>query len=232
MTNYYQLPAGPEVPHVVNAVIEIPKGSAHKYEYDKELNVFRLDRTLYSPVHYPGAYGFIPRTHSEDGDPLDVVVIVENDTFPGCLIEVRPIGVLVMADDKGLDHKILAVPVHDPKMRDVNRLQHLAAHYLAEIDYFFNIYKDLEGKKSDTYGWEDRSVAHQVIQECVQRYKDYKGGLIDQWNNPTPLGLKKKVRIMRGTGTDGDHSRQTISAHRTAHQQSIPSAPSEALERN
>ena len=231
MTNYLELPTGSDVPEVINAIIEIPKGSSNKYEYDKELNVFRLDRTLYSPVHYPGAYGFIPQTHSEDGDPLDVVVIVENDTFPGCLIEVRPIGVLVMADDKGLDHKILAVPLHDPKMREVNRLQHLAAHYLAEIDYFFNIYKDLEGKKSDTYGWEDRTVAQQVIRECVQRYKDYKAGLIDQWNNPTPLGVKRKVQVVRGTGTDGQLPGQTLTVRRDTQGRNAPSTPSDAIER-
>lgn len=198
MTNYMELPAGRELPTVINAIIEIPKGSSNKYEYDKELNVFRLDRTLYSPVHYPGAYGFIPQTHSEDGDPLDVVVIVENPTFTGCLIEVRPLGVLVMRDDMGLDHKILGVPVNDPRMRDVHGLQHLPSHYLAEVDYFFNIYKDLEGKKSDTYGWEDRLVAHKIINECVQRYKDLKNGLIDRWNNPTAKGKKAKVKIMRG----------------------------------
>ena len=200
MTNYLVLPAGNDIPNTVNAVIEIPKGSSNKYEYDKEMNVFILDRTLYSPVHYPGAYGFIPRTLSEDGDPLDVVVIVEGDTFPGCLIEVRPLGVLVMRDDKGLDHKILAVPTKDPRMRDVHGLQHLPSHYLAEVDYFFNIYKDLEGKKSDTYGWEDRLVAHKVINECVQRYKDYEAGLLDRWNEPTPKGLKAKVKVMKGTG--------------------------------
>jgi inorganic pyrophosphatase len=209
MTNFLELPAGPEVPVVINAVIEIPKGSSNKYEYDKELNVFRLDRTLYSPVHYPGAYGFIPQTHSEDGDPLDVVVIIENPTFTGCLIEVRPLGVLVMRDDKGVDHKILGVPVNDPRMRDVHGLQHLPSHYLAEVDYFFNIYKDLEGKKSDTYGWEDRLVAHQVINECVQRYKDLKNGLIDRWNNPTAKGKKAKVNIVRGTGLK---NLQTMSA--------------------
>jgi inorganic pyrophosphatase len=191
------LPAGSNLPQVLNAVIEIPKGSSNKYEYDKELNVFRLDRTLYSPVHYPGAYGFIPRTLSEDGDPLDVVVIVEHDTFPGCLIEVRPVGVLVMRDDAGLDHKILAVPVNDPRMREVHGLQHLARHYLAEVDYFFNIYKELEGKKSDTYGWEDRLEAHTVIMQSVERYQDYKKGLIDRWNNPTAKGRKAKVQIVR-----------------------------------
>jgi inorganic pyrophosphatase len=191
------LPSGRDLPHVLNAVIEIPKGSSNKYEYDKELNVFRLDRTLYSPVHYPGAYGFIPRTLSEDGDPLDVVVIVEHDTFPGCLIEVRPVGVLVMRDDAGLDHKILAVPINDPRLREVHGLQHLAKHSLSEIDYFFNIYKELEGKKSDTYGWEDRLTAHQVIMESVQRYQDYKAGLIDRWNVATPKGRKAKFKVVK-----------------------------------
>ncbi len=207
--DFLELPTGRELPTVLNAVIEIPKGSSNKYEYDKELQVFRLDRTLYSPVHYPGAYGFLPRTLSEDGDPLDVVVIVEHDTFPGCLIEVRPLGVLVMADDAGLDHKILAVPVNDPRMRDVHGLQHLPRHYLAEVDYFFNIYKDLEGKKSDTYGWEDRLVAHQVVLECVERYKLLKSGLIDRWNNPTAKGKKAKVKIVRGTGAPAESAAAT-----------------------
>ena len=188
MTNYYELPAGPELPHVVNAVIEIPKGSAHKYEYDKDLNVFKLDRTLYSPVHYPGAYGFIPQTLAEDGDPLDVVVIIDGPTFTGCLIEVRPLGVLVMRDDMGLDHKILAVPVSDPRMREVHGLQHLPSHYLKEVDYFFNIYKELEGKKSDTYGWEDRVVAFQAITESVQRHHDYQDGLVDRFGKLTDKG--------------------------------------------
>ena len=196
MTNFLELPTGRDVPNLINAVIEIPKGSSNKYEYDKDYNVFRLDRTLYSPVHYPGAYGFIPRTHAEDGDPLDVVVIVENATFTGCLIEVRPLGVLIMRDDMGLDHKILAVPVNDPRMREVHGLQHLPSHYLAEVDYFFNIYKDLEGKKSDTYGWEDRLVAHQVIKDSVQRYLDLKDGLIDRFGKP--LAGAKKPRKGKG----------------------------------
>jgi len=188
VTNYYELPPGPDIPHMVNAVIEIPKGSAHKYEYDKDLNVFKLDRTLYSPVHYPGAYGFIPRTLAEDGDPLDVVVIIDGPTFTGCLIEVRPLGVLVMRDDMGLDHKILGVPVNDPRMREVHGLQHLPSHYLKETDYFFNIYKELEGKKSDTYGWEDRVVAFQVITDSIKRYDDYCAGLIDRFGQPTEAG--------------------------------------------
>ena len=111
----------------------------------------------------------MPQTLAEDGDPLDVVVIIEGPTFTGCLIEVRPLGVLVMRDDKGLDHKILAVPIEDPRMREVHGLQHLPRHYLKEVDYFFNIYKELEGKQSDTYGWEDRVVAFQVIEDSIRR---------------------------------------------------------------
>jgi len=215
------LPTGRDLPHVLNAIIEIPKGSSNKYEYDKELNVFRLDRTLYSPVHYPGAYGFFPRTLSEDGDPLDVVVIVEHETFPGCLIEVRPVGVLVMRDDAGLDHKVLTVPVADPRLREVHGLQHLAKHYLSEIDYFFNIYKELEGKKSDTYGWEDRLVAHQIIMESVQRYQDYKKGLIDRWNKPTPKGLKAKVKVIKTDIKQSDLISVT-KVHRKADSDGIP----------
>lgn len=183
MTNYMELPPGPDVPNLINAVIEIPKGSFHKYEYDKDMNVFFLDRTLHSPVHYPGAYGFIPTTLGEDGDPIDVLVIIDGPTFTGCLIQVRPLGVLIMRDDKGLDHKILAVPVSDPRMREVHGLQHLPSHYLKEVDYFFQIYKELEGKKSDTYGWEDRVVAFQIIEESIARYESYKAGRIDRWGN-------------------------------------------------
>lgn len=215
------LPTGRDLPHVLNAIIEIPKGSSNKYEYDKELNIFRLDRTLYSPVHYPGAYGFFPRTLSEDGDPLDVVVIVEHDTFPGCLIEVRPVGVLVMRDDAGLDHKILTVPVNDPRLREVHGLQHLAKHYLSEIDYFFNIYKELEGKKSDTYGWEDRLVAHQIIMESVQRYNDYKKGLIDRWNTPTAKGVKAKVKVIKTDIKQSDLISVT-KVHRKADTDGVP----------
>ncbi|TVR17568.1 MAG: inorganic diphosphatase [Planctomycetota bacterium] len=188
MVNYMELPAGEDVPYTLNVVIEIPRGSVNKYEYDKELNLFRLDRTLFSPVHYPGDYGFVPRTHAEDGDPLDAIVIMDQPTFSGCLMSVRPLGVLIMRDDMGLDHKLLCVPVSDPRMRDVHGLQHLSTHQLKEIDYFFNIYKELEGKKSDTYGWEDRVVAYQVIEQCLQRYIDLKAGYIDRKSELTDLG--------------------------------------------
>ena len=133
-TDYMDLPCGPNPPEVLHAVIEIPPGSANKYEYDKTLNVFRLDRTLFSPVHYPGAYGFVPRTLAEDGDPLDILVLLEGHCFTGALLEVRPLGVLEMKDDKGLDHKILAVPTNDPRKDEMHGLQHVPRHTLREID--------------------------------------------------------------------------------------------------
>src|SRR3954453_13548577 len=108
MANYLELPVGPNSPEVINAVIEIPLEGINKYEYDKELHVFRLDRNLYSPVHYPGDYGFIPSTLSLDGDPLDVLVLVDAPSFPGCLMTVRPIGMLEMVDQDKEDEKILA----------------------------------------------------------------------------------------------------------------------------
>jgi inorganic pyrophosphatase len=164
------LPAGSDPPAIVNAIIEIPKGSSSKIEYDEELDVFRLDRVLASPVHYPGAYGFIPSTLGQDGDALDIVVLTDSTIGTGCLVEVRPIGVLEMADDKGLDHKILAVPCNDPHMTEITGLQHIAPHVLKEVDYFFQIYKDLEGKFSDTYGWEDRVEAFAIIKACMARF--------------------------------------------------------------
>src|SRR5512142_956951 len=107
--NYLQLPIGEQAPERVNAVIEIPAGSVNKYEYDKKLHVFRLDRTLYSPVHYPGDYGFVPRTLACDDDPLDIVILVDHPTFTGCVVEVRPIGMLEMLDQGVRDEKVLAV---------------------------------------------------------------------------------------------------------------------------
>src|SRR5690349_24865822 len=119
MTNYLALPTGDGAPAEVNAVIEIPRGDTNKYEYDKQLRVFRLDRNLYSPVHYPGDYGFIPSTLGLDGDPLDVLVLVDAPSFTGCVMTVRPIGVLKMIDQTQEDEKILAVGTRDPVYANV-----------------------------------------------------------------------------------------------------------------
>ena len=137
MTDYTRLPIGEKAPHRINAVIEIPKDSVNKYEYDKQLHVFRLDRTLFSPVHYPGDYGFIPCTLGQDGDPLDVLVLVEAPSFPGCLIEVRPIGVLQMVDQGKKDEKILAVAESDPLYKEVHDYSQVFSHTVNEIEHFF-----------------------------------------------------------------------------------------------
>lgn len=153
-------------------MIEIPKGSRNKYELDKESGLFKLDRVLYSAVHYPGDYGFIPRTLHEDNDPLDIIVRIDEPTFPGCQIQARPIGVLKMLDRGEPDDKILAVPSHDPLHLEYFDIADLPQHYLAEIEHFFQIYKDLEGKRMQIVGWEKSEVAMRVVQESIQRYAD------------------------------------------------------------
>ncbi len=154
---------------MMKVVIEIPKGSRNKYEYDEEAGAFRLDRVLYSSVHYPTDYGFIPGTLAEDGDHLDVLVIVTEPTFTGCHILVRPVGVLTMTDEKGGDHKILAVPVRDPRFDQINDLADVPPHLLLEIENFFATYKVLEGKETATLGWSDVDEAGVVIAEARER---------------------------------------------------------------
>jgi inorganic pyrophosphatase len=171
MPDYIQLPIGPEAPERVNAVIEIPRDSVNKYEYDKQLHVFRLDRTLFSPVHYPGDYGFIPSTLGRDGDPLDVLVLVEAPSFPGCLMEVRPIGVLCMVDQGKGDEKILAVAESDPLYREVKDCSQVFEHTLRGIEHFFSIYKNLEGKKTEIAGWNGVDAARKIISEGQKRFK-------------------------------------------------------------
>lgn len=151
---------------LVEAFIEIPKGSQNKYEYDKDRGVFRLDRVLYSPVHYPADYGFIAGTLAEDGDPLDILVLISVPTFPGCVVPARVIGALSMEDDKGTDTKILAVADCDPRYRSIARLEDLAPHTIREIEYFFTIYKDLEGKKTTTAGWRSTEWAIEEIERA------------------------------------------------------------------
>jgi inorganic pyrophosphatase len=171
MPDYTRLPIGEKAPYRVNAVIEIPKDSVNKYEYDKQLHVFKLDRTLFSPVHYPGDYGFIPCTLGQDGDPLDVLVLVEAPSFPGCLIEVRPIGVLEMVDQGKKDEKILAVAESDPLYKDVHDYSQVFSHKANEIEHFFSIYKALEGKNTEMSGWADSDAARKIVMEGHKRFK-------------------------------------------------------------
>jgi inorganic pyrophosphatase len=166
------LPPGRHPPEEVTAVIEIPSGSRNKYELDKDSGLFRLDRVLYSAVHYPGDYGFIPRTLHEDGDPCDVLVLVNEPTFPGCQIDVRPIGVLMMLDRGEPDDKILAVPSNDPYYAEYFDIADIPQHYLKEVEHFFHIYKDLEGRRVQTVGWEKSEKALRVITDSIARYAD------------------------------------------------------------
>ncbi len=166
--NLSKLPAGPSPPAVVNAIVEIPRGGKNKYEYDPHLELFRLDRVLYSSVHYPAAYGFVPGTRADDGDPLDILVMTSEPTFTGCLIEARPVGIFRMRDEKGEDEKVLAVPTVDPRYSEVMELSHVASHFLREVEHFFAIYKELEGKQVETFGWEERESAYQVVERSIR----------------------------------------------------------------
>ena len=170
MTNYLSLPIGAGAPDEVNAVIEIPRGTTNKYEYDKQLNVFRLDRNLHSPVHYPGDYGFIPSTLSPDGDPLDVLVLVDAPSFPGCLMAVRPVGVLTMIDQGKEDEKVLAVGINNPVLRDVRDYEELYPHLVREIEHFFTVYKELEAKTTKILGWHDAAKARSIVKDSHDRY--------------------------------------------------------------
>jgi inorganic pyrophosphatase len=155
---------------VVEVFVEIPRGSRNKYEYDHRRGVFYLDRVLYSSVHYPTDYGYIPDTLAPDGDHLDALVVVNEPTFPGCLIETRPIGVLHMRDEKGDDAKILGVPIGDPRLEGISDLSGLSAHWLLEIENFFATYKTLQGLVAETLGWEGVEAAWAMIAECRRRY--------------------------------------------------------------
>src|SRR5438034_5041794 len=170
MTDFLTLPIGDGAPAKVNAVIEIPRGETNKYEYDKRLKVFRLDRNLYSPVHYPGDYGFIPSTLSRDGDPLDVLVLVDAPSFPGCLMAVRPIGMLEMIDQGKEDEKILAVGTNNPIFKNIDGYQQLYPHLLLEIEHFFTVYKELEAKTTRISGWQDAEQARAMILECQANF--------------------------------------------------------------
>ncbi len=150
----------------IEVLVEIPQGSRNKYEYDEATGRLRLDRVLYSSVHYPAEYGFVMGTHAPDGDPLDALVLTYEPTFPGCVIPARPIGVLQMRDEKGLDDKILAVPVGDPRFELIRDLSDLQPHWLAEIENFFATYKTLEGTRTEVAGWLGVSDSLRIIEEC------------------------------------------------------------------
>jgi inorganic pyrophosphatase len=164
------IPAQPK-PGLVNVLIEIPGGSKNKYEFDKELNALCLDRVLYSSVAYPYDYGFIPNTLADDGDPLDGMVLMDQPTFPGCVITARPIGMLEMIDGGDRDEKLLCVPAKDPRYAQVTTLDDIAEHRLAEISEFFKTYKNLEKKVTEILGWKDVNAVNTLIAACIKAAK-------------------------------------------------------------
>jgi inorganic pyrophosphatase len=157
------------------AFIEIPRGSRNKYEYDERTGRFHLDRVLYTSVHYPTDYGFVVETLAEDGDPLDVLVLVQEPTFPGCLIPARPLGGLDMHDEKGSDFKVLAVPSGDPRFDHVHTLADISQHWLREIETFFATYKLLEPKHTEVLGWHEIAETRQTIAKCRERFRAVRG---------------------------------------------------------
>lgn len=161
-------------------IIEIPKGSRNKYEFDKERNVIVFDRRLFSSVQYPTDYGFFPNTLADDGDPLDALVILAEPTFPGCHIDIKPIGMFEMSDEKGLDEKILCVPLHDPLWNHLEELEDAPPHLLKEIEHFFSMYKDLEGKSTEIVGWNDKKAAIACIEKYQAEYTEDKAILTQQ----------------------------------------------------
>lgn len=168
---WHDIPTGPDVPQSVTAVIEIPRHSRNKYELDKELGLYRLDRVLYSSVQFPGDYGFLPRTLGDDGDPLDVLVVMTMPVFTGCLVDVRPVGIFHLVDRGAADEKIIAVPVNDPYGEDVKDIRDLRRHMLKEIEHFFEVYKDLEGVRVRSRGFAGVAEAHESIRHAVANYR-------------------------------------------------------------
>jgi inorganic pyrophosphatase len=150
-------------------IVEIPKGSRNKYEWDHERGRLTLDRFLFSSVVYPTDYGFIPETLGRDGDPLDVMICVSEPTFPGCMIDVKPIALFRMEDDKGIDDKVLCVPLSDPGWNSMDKLEDIPDQLRDEIAHFFSIYKDLEQKAVSVDGWYSREDAIEEIRASRER---------------------------------------------------------------
>ena len=159
----------------LKCLVEIPKGSRNKYEFDHHENVIKLDRFLFSSMVYPTDYGFIPETLGLDGDPLDAMVCVSEPTFPGCMIDVKPIALFRMEDDKGIDDKVLCVPLQDPAWNTLETLDDLPDQLRDEIAHFFSVYKDLEQKKVSVDGWHSREEALEEIEEARERCRQAKG---------------------------------------------------------
>jgi inorganic pyrophosphatase len=166
------VPPGKHIPYAVNAIIEITKGRRSKFELDKKTGLIRLDRYLYSAAHYPGDYGFVPQTLADDGDPLDILVMVNEPTFCGCLIEARIIGMFRMLDKGKGDFKLLGVPNTDPLFAEYHTLEDVPSHYLREVEHFFTTYKALEGVTVESGGWAGIEEATAEVRASIRRFTE------------------------------------------------------------
>jgi inorganic pyrophosphatase len=172
MNLWHDIPCGKK--DELNVIVEIPMLSRVKYELDKDTGLIKYDRVLYSPMHYPANYGFVPQTLWEDGDPLDVLVLGQEPLVPGCIVEARPIGVLDMEDGGEGDAKVLAVPVSDPRWNTTNDISDLEPHILDEIKHFFSVYKDLQKKKVVVGDWHGKKEAMEAVEKSIELYqKEY-----------------------------------------------------------
>jgi inorganic pyrophosphatase len=178
---WHSIVPGVNLPQFVNAIIEIPKGSKGKYELDKASGLLRLDRVLFSSVHYPANYGFIPQTYCDDHDPLDILVICSIDVFPRCLIEAKVIGVMEMIDENERDDKIIAVAAKDMSVNYINDISELPPHYLIELKRFFEDYKMLEHKNVTVEQFLGKEKGWDIVIESVKLYEQNKETLLNQY---------------------------------------------------
>lgn len=171
MLNWKHIVPGINPPEEIFALIECPKGTKNKYELSKNTNIILLDRVLHSSVIYPHDYGLIPGTFAEDDDPLDILLLITSPTYPMVLVNAKPIGVLIMEDEKGLDEKILAVAHDDPHYRDFDEISDVADHVLDEIKEFFRTYKNLEEPKyAEVKEWKGKAEAIKIIRKAIDRF--------------------------------------------------------------
>ncbi|MBO9730012.1 MAG: inorganic diphosphatase [Chitinophaga sp.] len=172
MTNpWHSVSPGSEVPNVVNAIIEIPKGCRAKYELDKESGLLKMDRVLYSSVYYPANYGFIPQSYCDDHDPLDILVLSQVECVPMCIVEAKVIGVMQMIDGGEADDKIIAVAANDMSVNHINDISELPPHFIDEMRHFFEEYKKLEKKTVVVEEFQDKTKAEEII---TQSFEDYR----------------------------------------------------------
>lgn len=167
-----EIPLDEKAPRVVDAVIEISKFSRNKHEYDVKSKIFRLDRVLHSPLHYPVDYGFIPRTLEEDGDPVDIMVFGDEPSPQASVLKARPVGLLKMLDEGDPDDKVLAVPLGNPRFQGMGDLADLPEHLLKELEHFFSVYKELEGKETKVLEWKGAISAHEAIEKAMNLYDE------------------------------------------------------------